>query len=106
MVWGCGAGGWARMRAKCQGQACQPEGRETAWRQGDRQNDPNKSLPGKDETGSGDEASRPYFFLIPPSGQIYVQPTDPHARVKEGPPPQPGLWGSPFQKSLLLLLQG
>ena len=31
MVWGCGAGGWARMRAKCQGQACQPEGRETAW---------------------------------------------------------------------------
>ena len=28
---------------------------------------------------------------MPPSGQIYVQPTDPHARVKEGP--LPGLWG-------------
>lgn len=61
MVWRCGTGGWASMRAKCQGQACQPEGRGPIWRQGDRQND-HKSLPGKDETWSGDRASRPYFF--------------------------------------------
>ena len=95
MVWRCGAGGWASMRAKCRGQACQPEGRGPIWRQGDRQND-TKSLPGKDETGSGDRASRPYFFNPTLGANPRAARRSTH-KGKGGPPRPLGLWGPPLR---------